>query len=84
MYRSKMLFATCALVLSLGSYCARLEVNRQLVFMTDFGTTERFVASMKGVAMMVSPELRLHDLTHHIEAHNIWKASFVLVGTIEY
>jgi len=74
----------CALWLSLASHAANLEPNGQLVFMTDFGTTERFVASMKGVAMMVSPELRLHDLTHHIEAHDIWQASFVLVGTIEY
>ena len=76
--------ALCAILVSLGNHAAKPEPNGQLVFMTDFGTTERFVASMKGVAMMVSPELQLHDLTHHVEAHNIWQASFVLVGTIEY
>ncbi len=84
MPKKRICIIICTALLSLASSAAVLQTNRQLVFMTDFGTTERFVASMKGVAMMVSPELRLHDLTHHIEAHNIWQASFVLVGTIEY
>jgi S-adenosylmethionine hydrolase len=51
---------------------------------SDFGTTERFVASMKGVALGVDPNLQIHDLTHHIEPFNIWQASYMLAGTIEY
>lgn len=61
-----------------------LETPRALVLMSDFGTSERFVASMKGVAMGVDPKLQIHDLTHHVEPHNIWQASYVLSGTIEY
>lgn len=58
--------------------------NGQLVFMTDFGTRDRFVPSMKGVAMGVSPDLKMHDLTHEIEPFNIWEASYTLAGTISY
>ena len=55
-----------------------------LVLMSDFGTTERFVASMKGVAFGVDSSLNVQDLTHHIRPYNIWQASYVLAGTIEY
>ncbi|MEM1263017.1 MAG: S-adenosyl-l-methionine hydroxide adenosyltransferase family protein [Pseudomonadota bacterium] len=60
------------------------EIRPPLVLFSDFGTTERFVASMKGVALTVDPTLQVHDLTHHIEPHNVWQASYVLTGTIEY
>ncbi len=55
-----------------------------LVFQTDFGLEERFVASMKGVALSVDSELELYDITHLIEPFNIWQASYTLAGTIEY
>ena len=60
------------------------EPSRLLVLMSDFGESERFVASMKGVAVGVDPGLRIHDLTHQIEPFNIWQASYVLAGTIDY
>lgn len=73
-------------VLTLTSCGAPEPVNPPgiLVFMTDFGLAERFVASMKGVALTVDPDLRLHDLTHDIEPYDIWQASRTLAGTIEY
>ena len=42
------------------------EMRHALVLLSDFGTTERFVASMKGVALSVDPELQVHDLSHQI------------------
>ncbi len=61
-----------------------IKPNGQVVFMTDFGTRDRFVPSMRGVAMAVEPALKLHDLTHEIEPFNIWEASYTLAGTIPY
>jgi hypothetical protein len=52
--------------------------------MSDFGESERFVASMKGVAVGVDTRIQIHDLTHQIEPFNIWQASYVLAGTIDY
>ena len=42
------------------------------------------MASMKGVAITVSPELDIYDLTHEIPAYNIWEASLRLAQTAEY
>lgn len=55
-----------------------------LVLMTDFGLRDRFVASMKGVAMGIAPTLPIVDLTHEIAPYNIWEASQTLAHTIGY
>ena len=38
--------------------------NKIVVFQTDFGLKDGAVSAMKGVAMSVSPDLKLFDLTH--------------------
>ncbi len=58
--------------------------KKPLVLMTDFGLKERFVASMKGVALSVDENIKIYDLTHLIEPFNIWEASNTLAGTINY
>ncbi len=73
-----------ALIIVFAAGAAAGEPRRALVLLSDFGTTERFVASMKGVALSVDPNLQVHDLTHHIEPFNIWQASYMLAGTIDY
>ena len=84
MFRTLGLLPTCAIILALATSAAADESRRALVLSSDFGTTERFVASMKGVALSVDPNLQVHDLTHHIEPFNIWQASYMLAGTIDY
>jgi S-adenosylmethionine hydrolase len=84
MFRTLGLLPTCAIILALATSDAADESRRALVLSSDFGTTERFVASMKGVALSVDPNLQVHDLTHHIEPFNIWQASYMLAGTIDY
>jgi hypothetical protein len=39
---------------------------------------------MKGVAVGVDRGIQIHDLTHQIEPFNIWQASYVLAGAIDY
>lgn len=55
-----------------------------LVFQTDFGVKDGAVAAMKGVAMGVSPDLKIFDLTHEIPAYNIWEAAYRLEQTAQY
>lgn len=55
-----------------------------LVFQTDFGLEEPAVASMKGVAYGVSPELKMFDITHEIPVFNIWEAAYRLNQTAKY
>jgi len=55
-----------------------------LVLQSDFGTLDGAVAAMKGVAVGVSPDIHIYDLTHHIEPYNIWQGALRLVQTAEY
>ena len=61
-----------------------MNKKKPLVLMSDFGLKERFVASMKGVALSVDEDLKIYDLTHLIEPYNIWEASNTLANTIAY
>ena len=55
-----------------------------LVLQSDFGTLDGAVAAMKGVAVGVSPDIHIYDLTHQIEPYNIWQGALRLAQTAEY
>jgi len=55
-----------------------------LVLQSDFGVKDSAVASMKGVAVSVSRDLDIYDLTHEVPAYNIWEASLRLAQVAEY
>lgn len=55
-----------------------LAADNILVLQSDFGVRDGAVAAMKGVAMGVSKDLVIHDLTHEIPAYNIWEAALRL------
>jgi S-adenosylmethionine hydrolase len=77
----KLLFVSlvcCFVMLSLAAQ------NKIVVFQTDFGLKDGAVSAMKGVAMGVSPDLKLFDLTHEIPAYNIWEAAYRLQQTAQY
>lgn len=61
-----------------------LAQNKTIVFQTDFGLKDGAVSAMKGVAMGVSPDLKLFDLTHEIPAYNTWEAAYRLEQTVPY
>jgi S-adenosylmethionine hydrolase len=69
-----------SLLLTAGAFAQ----NKIVVLQTDFGLKDGAVSEMKGVAMGVSPDLKLFDLTHEIPAYNIWEASYRLYQTIKY
>ncbi len=58
--------------------------NKIVVFQSDFGLKDGAVSAMKGVAMGVSADLKLFDLTHEIPAYNIWEAAYRLQQTVAY
>lgn len=49
-----------------------------LAFTTDFGESDAYVASMKGVALSLCPRARLVDVTHGIEPGDLLGAALVL------
>lgn len=58
--------------------------NNVLVFQSDFGLKDGAVSAMKGVAVGVSPDLKIFDVTHDIPAFNIWEAAYRLSQTAQY
>lgn len=46
--------------------------------LTDFGTTDGYVGAVKGVLLSTNPRIRLVDLTHGIEPHDVEQAAYVL------
>ena len=73
----------CIYLLSLLTLFTRAQ-NKLLVFQSDFGLKDGAVSAMKGVAMGVSPDLKIFDLTHEIPAYNIWEAAYRLAQTVSY
>jgi len=55
-----------------------------LVLQSDFGVKDSAVASMKGVAVSVSRDLDIYDLTHEVPTYNIWEASLRLAQAAKY
>jgi S-adenosylmethionine hydrolase len=51
---------------------------RIITLLSDFGTKDQYVASMRGAILSVNPSLRIIDITHHIPKYNIRIASFIL------
>lgn len=64
--------------------CRQKQQKTAVVFQSDFGLKDGAVSAMKGVALGVSEELGLYDLTHEIPAYNIWEAAYRLEQTAPY
>ncbi len=58
--------------------------NKIIVFQSDFGVKDGAVSAMKGVAMGVSADLKLFDLTEEIPPYNIWEAAYRLEQTLPF
>jgi S-adenosylmethionine hydrolase len=59
-------------------------MSKILAIQTDFGRADGAVAAMYGVALKVSRELRIFDLTHDIAPYDIFQASYKLFQTLSY
>jgi len=75
----KLMFVTFLVLQASLAYAAE-----PLVLQSDFGVKDIAVASMKGVAVGVSRDLDIYDLTHEIPTFNIWEASLRLEQAAEY
>ncbi len=51
---------------------------------TDFGASDGYVGTMKGVILSIAPDVRLVDITHEIAPQNIRQAACVLHASAPY
>jgi S-adenosylmethionine hydrolase len=80
----KKIFKVALLLFALFTVNRSFAQNKIVVYQTDFGLKDGAVSEMKGVAMEVSPDLKLFDVTHEIPAFNTWEAAYRLEQTIRY
>jgi len=59
-------------------------MNAIVTLTTDFGLSDAYVASMKGVLLGINPEAKLVDICHSIKPQNIPQAAFVLGTAYPY
>jgi S-adenosyl-L-methionine hydrolase (adenosine-forming) len=55
-----------------------------ITLVTDFGTRDYFVGSMKGVILGIHSEAVIVDISHEVTPHNILEASFLLKSSYRY
>jgi len=55
-----------------------------MTLLTDFGTKDHYVASMKGAILNINPECLLIDITHEVNPHDIEEGAFILASTYSY
>jgi S-adenosylmethionine hydrolase len=55
-----------------------------IALLTDFGLSDAYVGTMKGVLLSICPAARLIDLSHDIEPQNVRQAAYVLLTAVRY
>ncbi len=54
------------------------EPSSFVTLLTDFGTGDPWVGSLKGVIWQISPGARIVDITHAVPAHDVFAGAFAL------
>jgi S-adenosylmethionine hydrolase len=50
---------------------------------TDFGTKDHYVGALKGKLLSENPDVRIVDITHHVDLFNISEASFIIASSYD-
>jgi S-adenosylmethionine hydrolase len=58
--------------------------SRIIALLTDFGSRDPFVGTMKAVMLDINPELQVVDISHEITPQRIREAAFILSITFPY
>ncbi len=59
-------------------------MNRIITLTTDFGLTDGFVGTMKGVILGINPNATIVDITHDIAPQNIEQGAFLFANAAKY
>ena len=55
-----------------------------ITLITDFGTDDHFVGTMKGVIYNINPAVEIVDITHKVAAYDIFDAAFTLLQSYHF
>lgn len=60
------------------------KVTSVITLTTDFGTSDGFVGTMKGVILGINPQATIVDITHDIAPQNVEQGAFVFAAAARY
>jgi len=55
-----------------------------IALLSDFGASDHYVGSMKGVILTICPDITLVDITHDIEPHDVMGGALQLAAAFRY
>ena len=55
-----------------------------ITLLTDFGTKDHYVASIKGVILSINPGCLLIDITHQVNRHDVREGAFLLANAYSF
>lgn len=61
-----------------------MEFKVIITLLTDFGVSDYYVGSMKGVILNINPNVHIVDITHEIASQSIEEAAFILKRSYAY
>lgn len=61
-----------------------MKQHPHFTFLSDFGSRDHYVASVKGVIYSLCPKAHITDITHETSPHNIVEAAFTLAQCYRY
>jgi len=61
-----------------------MEANGIITLLTDFGESDGFVGTMKGVILSINPKATIIDISHEIPGQDIEAGAFVLNSSYRY
>jgi S-adenosylmethionine hydrolase len=59
-------------------------MKRIITLTTDFGLTDGFVGTMKGVILGINPDVTIVDITHDIAPQNVEQGAFLFANAARY
>ena len=59
-------------------------VQRLITFTTDFGTSDHFVGTMKGVINTINPEAKIIDISNSVQPYDILDGALTIVQSYRY
>ena len=55
-----------------------------ITLITDFGTTDHYAGTMKGVILNINPDVQMVDICHQIAPYDIFEAAYALVQSYRF
>ncbi|HSA49057.1 MAG TPA: SAM-dependent chlorinase/fluorinase [Yinghuangia sp.] len=59
-------------------------MSAPISFLTDYGTSDGFVAACHGVIARIAPDARIFDITHEVPPGDVRRGALVLAQTVPY